>query len=202
MTRTDTAHKRIIFNGNNYADEWVEEAAARGLYNLRTTVDALPHYISQKNVDLFTAHQIFTEPEMHSRYEILLENYVKVLNIESLTMLDMARKKIVPAVVSYIKQLTETAAAKLTISSSLPCETERALIHRLSLLLDAVSRQAEALESALAQTPADGALAQAEYYRDKVIPAMTALRSAADQLEPLVDKALGPSPHTAICCSA
>ena len=189
-----TAHKRIIFNGNNYADEWVEEAAARGLYNLRTTVDALPHYISQKNVDLFTRHQIFTEPEMHSRYEILLENYVKVLNIESLTMLDMARKKIVPAVVSYIKQLTETAAAKLTISSSLPCETERALIHRLSLLLDAVSRQAEALESALAQTPADGALAQAEYYRDKVIPAMTALRSAADQLEPLVDKALWPFP--------
>ena len=189
-----TAHKRIIFNGNNYADEWVEEAAARGLYNLRTTVDALPHYISQKNVDLFTRHQIFTEPEMHSRYEILLENYVKVLNIESLTMLNMARKKIVPAVVSYIKQLTETAAAKLTISSSLPCETERALIHRLSLLLDAVSRQAEALESALAQTPADGALAQAEYYRDKVIPAMTALRSAADQLEPLVDKALWPFP--------
>ena len=81
-------HGRIIFNGNNYSDEWVEEAAARGLYNLRTTVDALPHYISQKNVDLFTRHHIFTEPEMHSRYEILLENYVKVLNIESLTMLD------------------------------------------------------------------------------------------------------------------
>ena len=99
-----------------------------------------------------------------------------------------------PAVVSYIKQLTETAAAKMTISSSLPCETERSLIHRLSSLLDAVSRQAEALENALAQAPADGALAQAEYYRDKVIPAMTALRSAADQLEPLVDKALWPFP--------
>lgn len=194
IVKNYTAHKRIVFNGNNYAEEWVKEAESRGLYNLRTTVDALPHYISQKNIDLFTQHHIFTEAEMHSRYEILLENYAKVLNIESLTMLDMARQKIVPAVAAYIKQLTETAAAKMTISSSLPCQTELGLIRKLSSLLDTASEQIDHLDSTLGKVPEEDALVIAEYYRDQVIPAMQDLRATADQLELLVGQDYWPFP--------
>ena len=194
VVKTYTEHKRIIFNGNNYSDEWVAEAEKRGLYNLRTTADALPHYVDQKNIDLFTKHHIFTKAEMYSRYEIMLENYTKVLNIESLTMLDMAHKRIIPAVADYIKDLTQAIAAKRAVSASIPCQTELDLVQTLSELLDQLSLKTTELETVSAEATAEDSLTLAEYYRDSVLPAMQALRDVADQLELLVSKKYWPFP--------
>ena len=194
VVKTYTEHKRIIFNGNNYSDEWVAEAEKRGLYNLRTTADALPHYVDQKNIDLFTKHHIFTEAEMYSRYEIMLENYTKVLNIESLTMLDMAHKRIIPTVADYIKDLTQAIAAKRAVSASIPCQTELDLVQTLSELLDQLSLKTTELETVSAGATAEDSLTLAEYYRDSVLPAMQALRDVADQLELLVSKKYWPFP--------
>lgn len=141
IKKTIKAHKRIIFNGNNYSDEWVEEAKKRGLLNLRTMPEAMPYYISDKNVKLFTKNKIFTETEIHSRYEIQLENYSKILNIEALTMLDMAKKDILPAVTSYVRDLTDTALSKKALSPDLPCDFEEDLIAKLSGLTSCFAKR-------------------------------------------------------------
>ena len=120
IKNTVKQHMRIISNGNNYSDEWKEEAEKRGLLNLRTTPDALEHFLDKKNVELFKTHKVFTESEMHARYEILLEAYIKSINIEALTMIDMARKNIIPAVNDYIKDLTKTATL-VRIKSEVTC---------------------------------------------------------------------------------
>ncbi|PWM46900.1 MAG: glutamine synthetase type III, partial [Clostridiales bacterium] len=122
IKREVKAHRRIIFNGNNYSEEWVKEAEKRGLSNLRTTVDAIPKFIEQKSINLFTKHKIFTEKEIFSRYEILVENYSKIISIEALTMLDMAKKDILPAVTKYSKMLAETASLKASVGEMISCE--------------------------------------------------------------------------------
>ena len=137
IKKTIKDHKRIIFNGNGYDDAWIKEATEeRGLLNLRTTPDAMPAMIADKNVKMLTAHKIFSPAELHSRYEILLENYSKTVNIEALTMVDMARKEILPAVEGYTKSLAETLAAKKAAVAGLPCKYETATITKLSELSD------------------------------------------------------------------
>lgn len=177
-------HKRIIFNGNNYSDEWVEEAKKRGLLNLRTMPEAMRCYIADKNIKLFIKNNIFTEAEVHSRYEIQLENYTKVLNIEALTMLDMAKKDILPGVSAYVKELTETANAKKALCADIPCEAEIDLIQKLSSLTVCFAKKIEALEQALLGTKAmEGVQELADYYKDHVFAAMQELRAVADEME-------------------
>ena len=177
-------HKRIIFNGNNYSDEWVEEAKKRGLLNLRTMPEAMRYYIADKNIDLFMKNSIFTEPEVHSRYEIQLENYTKVLNIEALTMLDMAKKDILPGVSAYVKELTETANAKKARCADIPCDAEIDLGKKLSSLTVGFSKKIAALEQALLGTKeVEGVQELADYYKDHVFAAMQELRAVADEME-------------------
>lgn len=177
-------HKRIIFNGNNYSDEWVEEAKKRGLLNLRTMPEAMRYYIADKNIALFIKNSIFTESEVHSRYEIQLENYTKVLNIEALTMLDMAKKDILPGVSSYVKELTETANAKKALCADIHCDAEIDLVKKLSSLTACFSKKIAALEQALLGTKeVEGVQELADYYKDHVFAAMQELRAVADEME-------------------
>ncbi len=184
IKNTLNAHKRIIFNGNGYTEEWAQEAERRGLLNLKTTVDALPYYIKPENVALFERHGIFTEPEMYSRYEILMENYCKVLNIEGLTMLDMVKKDIFPAVSAYCGDLSSNALAKKELCESISCESEIALLEKLSKLSSCLMKSADELENALMGVAECGDIkARAEYYRDQVLPKMQELRAVGDQIE-------------------
>lgn len=184
IKKTIKAHKRIIFNGNNYSDEWVEEAKKRGLLNLRTMPEAMPYYISDKNVKLFTKNKIFTETEIHSRYEIQLENYSKILNIEALTMLDMAKKDILPAVTSYVRDLTDTALSKKALSPDLPCDFEEDLIAKLSGLTSCFAKKITALEQVLLKTKdIEGVQEIANFYGEEVFPAMQELRAVGDEME-------------------
>ena len=189
-------HKRIIFNGNGYDDSWVAEAEKRGLLNLKSTPDALPRFIDEKNVALFTKHKIFTAAEMHSRYEILLDNYCKTLNIEALTMVDMAKKQIIPAVLAYIKEIGTAASQKKTISADLSCELEERLLQKLSALSACFYRKTEALETAIVEAKNSGTTLQAEadYYKDTVFTAMQEMRAIADELETLMGKEYWPFP--------
>ena len=196
IKKTIKEHKRIIFNGNGYDSSWVEEAEKRGLLNLKSTPDALPYFIAEKNIDLFTKHKIFTAAEMHSRYEILLDNYCKTLNIEALTMVDMAKKQIVPAVLSYLKDVSATAAQKKAISEDIPCDLEESLVRKLSALASCFYKKTEALESALLEAKNyEGDLQkEADHYKDDVFTAMQEMRAVADELETLLGKEYWPFP--------
>ena len=186
-------HKRIIFNGNNYTDEWVKEAEARGLSNNQTTADALPFFKTEKNIALFERHNIFTRTEVYSRYEILIENYCKVLNIEALTMLEMARKNIIPAVEKYSKMLADTASAKANIA--IPIDAEIMALTRLSNLTAAMYTDADTLESVVAgMKDYTDNTELSVYMKDKLIPAMNALREVADELETIVGEDYWPYP--------
>ena len=188
-------HKRIIFNGNNYSDEWVKEAEKRGLLNLRTTVDAIPYLNSEKNVKLFEKHAIFTKDELDSRYEILLENYSKVINIEALTMVDMIRKEILPAVVNYMNTLTTSIINKKSIGLSNACEMERGSLNQISQLTDALYSEVEKLDALLRRVNEyDDVKSIAEFYRDLVIPSMEKVRENSDALEQLVSSDVWPIP--------
>ena len=178
-------HKRIIFNGDGYSEEWVQEAKRRGLLNLRTTVDALPRYLDQKNVELFANHKIYTEAEMEARYETILEEYAKTLNIEALTMIEMVRQDILPSVSAYIAKLSNAILSKRSVSQDIPCATELSLVKKLSFLADSAYEKLEALEAILAdpKTVSVNVLTVSTYYRDAVIPAMDALRADVDQME-------------------
>ena len=184
IKKTIKEHKRIIFNGDGYSEEWKAEAEKRGLLNLKTTVDALPTFLAPKNVELFTKHKIFTEKEMESRYEILLETYSKVINIEGLTMVDMAKKQILPAVNSYIGDLATTAKKKLSVAEGLSCKMEKDLLEKLSALEDSAYDKANKLAALLEEGGkiSDG-LKQATFYKDQILPAMESLRSDCDALE-------------------
>ena len=184
IKKTIKEHKRIIFNGDGYSDEWKAEAEKRGLLNLKTTVDALPTFLAPKNVELFTKHKIFTEKEMESRYEILLETYSKVINIEGLTMVDMAKKQILPAVNSYIGDLAATAKKKLAVTEGLSCKMEKDLLEKLSVLEDSAYDKANKLAALLEEGgKISNGLAQATFYKDQILPAMEELRSDCDALE-------------------
>ena len=195
IRRVIREHRRIIFNGNSYSDEWKREAEKRGLLNLRTTPEALPCFVSPKNIALFTRHQIFTETEMRSRYEILLESYAKTLAIEAQTMLEMSRKEILPAVNAYVKDLTAAALAKQSFDRELGCVMERELLGRLSELEGGVYRRTELLEEQLRRLgELPSAKEQADFCAGALFAAMQELRAAADELESLTGKAYWPFP--------
>ncbi|HQA57002.1 MAG TPA: glutamine synthetase III [Acetivibrio sp.] len=188
-------HKRIIFNGNNYSEEWVVEAEKRGLSNLKTTADVLPCFITEKSIDLFTKHNVFSEVEIHSRYEILLENYCKTLSIETLTMIDMVRKDILPSVMKYVKDLTQMALSKKELGMEIPCEPEKNLIHKLSTLSARLYENTNELENKLLEAKSYTDLqAQANYFRDVIIPVMQKVRTVADELEVLTASEYWPFP--------
>ena len=187
-------HKRIVFNGNNYSDEWVRTAHSRGLLNLPSTADALAHFTEDKNLTLFARHGIFSEAEIRARQVILYEEYAKTLNIEALTLLDMIHKEILPAVSRYTGELAESAAAKNQLLGSDVSKTEEALISRLSSLsgelhsktleLSSLLSEAESLQKEdAAKSPADAAAALARHYRDQVVPVMESVRVTVDELE-------------------
>ena len=188
-------HYRIIFNGNNYSDEWLAEAEKRGLYNLKTTADALPYFIKEKNIKMFEKHGIFTAAEVHSRYEIVLENYCKTLNIEALTMIDMARKQILPAVFEYTKTLTESAIAKKNLSKSINITAEESIVEELSELSSSLYLSVNKLEDDVdaVKNYAD-IQEEANYYRDVIIKDMTEVRKVADEIEFSVAKDYWPYP--------
>ena len=187
-------HKRIIFSGNGYGDEWVREAEKRGLLNLPTTPDCVPHYLAMKNVELFARHRVYTEIELAARYKMKLDNYCKVLHIEALTMLDMARQDILPAVSAFAKELCDTATAKNALGVEAVYETETAA--RVSKLTTAVLTEVRALEKASddAEELAD-VLTRASAYKDNVLSAMGALRESVDELETLTASKYWPYPN-------
>ena len=188
-------HKRIIFNGNGYDDAWIAEAESRGLLNLRSLPDCTPCMLAEKNVALYETHKVFTRAEQEARYDIRLEKYSKVLHIEAITMVDMARKDILPAVSTFTQTLVTTAQAKKTLSDSLDRSYEENTAARLSALCGQALGAVEALESRVAEAEElEDALTQAQYYRDSVIPAMDELRACADQMETYTDGASWPFP--------
>ena len=188
IKKTYSEHKRIVFNGNNYAPEWVEEAERRGLLNLRTTPDALAHYIDEKNEALFKKHKIYSTAELHARYEILIENYSKVINIEALTMIDMAKKDIIPAVSRYVRELVETASVKKALCAEITAELEVELATKLSKLQLCFSHRIDKLDSLLLKTcEISDNLELAKFYADEVFPAMQEAREVADEMEMSMD---------------
>ncbi len=196
IKKTIKDHKRIIFNGNGYDDAWIKEATEeRGLLNLRTTPDAMPAMIADKNVKMLTAHKIFSPAELHSRYEILLENYSKTVNIEALTMVDMARKEILPAVEGYTKSLAETLAAKKAAVAGLPCKYETATITKLSELSDEIADATADLDGEIAKFQAiEDVTEAANDIRDVILGKMDALRAVCDKAETITAKEFWPFP--------
>ena len=196
LKKTIEEHKRIIFNGNGYTDEWVEEAEKRGLYNLKTTPDALPHFIAEKNIALFTKHGIFTKEELFSRYEIWLENYYKTINIESNTLAEMIQKQVIPSVYTYVEKLADTAAAKKSVVAGISVASEAALISKLSTLADTMAKDLETLkaDTAKALASSDDVLACSKAYQETVLEDMETLRKSADEAETLIPDELLPYP--------
>lgn len=196
LKKTIEEHKRIIFNGNGYTDEWVEEAEKRGLYNLKTTPDALPHFIAEKNIELFTKHGIFTKEELFSRYEIWLENYYKTINIESNTLAEMIQKQVIPSVYTYVEKLADTAAAKKSVVADISVASEAALISKLSTLADTIAKDLETLkaDTAKALASSDDVLACSKAYQETVLEDMETLRKSADEAEALIPDELLPYP--------
>ncbi len=191
VCRTLTQHRRIIFDGNGYSDEWKEEAQRRGLSNLPSTADCMPQYVSQKNIDLVTKHHIFTENEFRARYEIHIEAYNKILNIEALTAIDMIRHQILPAAFKYTEHLADSILTKEKIGVT--CRAERQLVQKLSAASDALYDLCEKLDADLSAIPTVSTEA-ARYYHNVIIPDMEQARHEADTLEALTDKAYWPYP--------
>ena len=180
-----TEHQRIIFNGDNYADEWVEEAQKRGLYNLKSLPDAFAHFLDRKNIDLFVKNKIVTEAEYRARYEIELETYCKQINIEALTMIDMAKKKITPAVTAFVRELTDAALAKKALSAAIPTSVEEDLIMSLSNKLVCFVKKTSELEDAVmnAGDASSDPLERARYFRENIFAKMQELRAVGDSME-------------------
>ena len=196
IRETIRKHERILFNGNGYGEEWVKEATEiRGLSNLKTTADAMPHLLDQKNMDMLMAHKVFTETELHSRCEIMLENYCKTVNIEGHTMVDMVRKNYLPAIVGYLGSLAGAVARMKSVSERVKCHYEISTMERLSELSDEILEQVEKLEAVLKdlQTYED-IIRTSEAVRDDVLPAMDALRYLVDEAEMLSPESCWPFP--------
>ena len=190
------AHKDIIFNGNGYSEEWEQEAERRGLFNLKSTVDALPVLLSEKNVALFELFGVLSPVEMHARYEVALESYAKVVNIEALTMLQMANQQLMPAIAAYSSDVAAAAGSKMAVCDSLSIKAETKLLRILSESADAMSDAIDELSEARAAAEAAGdALMVARAYHDTVIPAMEALRAAADTAESVCGEDYWPLPN-------
>ena len=195
IKETIKAHKRIIFNGDGYDDAWVREAERRGLLNLKTTPDALAHMLDEKNVKLFTSHKVLTETELKARHEVRLENYCKVVNIEALTMLDMVRKDILPAMSAYSAELASDAAAKTALLGDADCSYEKESVKSLSALLGATYRSTKKLESDLLAAKSETALpALADIYKGTILDDMRALRISVDEMETIASAKAWPYP--------
>ena len=196
IKKTIKDHKKIIFNGNGYDDAWIKEATEkRGLLNLRTTPDAMPAMLSEKNVTMLTSHKIFSPAELHSRYEILLENYSKTVNIEALTMVDMAKKEILPAVEKYTKSLADTLAAKKAAVAGLPCKYETAAVTKLSELSDSIADATDDLEAEIEKFQAiEDVTEAANDIRDVILGKMDSLRAVCDEAETITAKEFWPFP--------
>ena len=192
---TIKAHKRIIFNGDGYDESWVKEAEKRGLLNLKTTPDALAHMLDEKNVRLFTSHKVLTETELKARHEVRLENYCKVVNIEALTMLDMARKDILPAMSAYSAALAGDASAKTALLGDADCSYEKESVKSLCALLGAAYRSVKKLESDLLAAKSVTALdALADVYKSTILDDMRALRISVDEMETIASAKEWPYP--------
>ena len=189
-------HKRIIFNGNSYSKEWEEEAARRGLYNLKTTAEALPYFVLDKNIELFAKHHIFTEVELRSRLEILLGHYSKTVNIEALTMLEMIKKEIIPATLNYVKDLSEIVTMKQGFNFTVNADVETDLLKRISSVLASLYQKTEKLEKDMAEVSAfkEDAEALAKFYGTVILEDMKEARQDADELETLVGEEYWPFP--------
>lgn len=185
IQRVIRQHKRIIFNGNGYDDAWIQEATEkRGLLNLRTTPDAIPMLVQKDNMAMLVRHKVFTESELRSRYEIQLENYCKTVRIEALTMVDMARKEILPSVEAYVSDLATAAAAKSAVSEELPWGYEKKLLRKLASLVDTMDGRVDSLEEKLVRLDTlRDTTEEAAFIRDELIPAMGELRAVADESE-------------------
>lgn len=200
IKRTIKEHKRIIFNGDGYSEEWLIEAKSRGLKYLPTAVDAFETFLDDKNVELFAKHKVFTKTEMESRYEISLDTYSKIINIEGQTMVNMSHKQLLPAVNRYILQLSDSADRKLSISKlrrepEIPCKMESELINKLSELEDKAYEQALMLADKLKEaTEIDDKLKLAKFSRDEIIPAMEKLRTFVDTMEAYTPSDVWPFP--------
>ncbi len=196
LRKTIKEHKRIIFNGNGYDDIWIKEATEkRGLCNYRTTADCIPHLLDKKNVDMLTSHKVFTEAELKSRMEIILENYCKTVVIEANTMVSMARIEIAPAVETYVKEIAKTAALKKAVSDDISCTYESDLLKKLSVLTERISIATDELESAIAQAvQCENFVAESATIRDVLIRKMGELRFACDEAEILTSKKYWPFP--------
>ena len=188
-------HRRIVFNGNNYAPEWVEEAKERGLLNLKSTVDALPTFIKEKNIALFEKFHVLSASEMHSRYEIVMENYAKTVHIEALTMVDMTRKQLLPAISAFSGDLAKTYLSKISALPSLSLSYEKQLIEQLSILCDALDNATTVLEEAVMEVKMISDINQAaRFYHDTVFSAMAEVRSLCDEAELLCAERYWPIP--------
>ena len=196
IKKTIKDHKRIIFNGNGYDDAWITEATEkRGLCNYRTTADAVPHILDKKNMDMLISHRVFTEAELKSRYEITLENYCKTVMIEAGTMVDMAKKQILPAVSEYTSDLAETAAKKMALASDIACGYERSAVQKLSGICDKIAEATAVLEETIVKIKSvDDIGEESVAVRDKVLPAMNELRAVCDEAETLTAEKYWPFP--------
>ena len=197
LKQTITDHKRVIFNGNGYTDEWIEEAEKRGLYNLVSTPDALPHFIDEKNEKLLTSHHIFTDAELHSRYEIKLENYVKTLHIEANTMVEIIQKDLLPSITTYMEKLAQTAALKKSVVPDISVSAEAALLTKLTELAETMTKDLETLktDTAMAEYEVDkDLLKSAKLYQSVVLSDMEKVRTSADAAEALIPDSILPYP--------
>ena len=196
IKKTIRDHKRIIFNGNGYDDAWIKEATeVRGLLNYRTTADCMPHLLDKKNVDMLTAHKVFTVDELRSRRDIMLENYCKTVTIEANTMVDMAKTQIAPAVSAFASQVAKDAQTKKALDPSLACGYETGLVRKLSALTDRIADGVAGLQETLvALHEAKDVVAESEMIRDSVLPKMCELRLSCDEAETLTAKTAWPFP--------
>ena len=194
ISKTYSDHRRIVFNGNNYSDEWMLEAERRGLSNLKTTVDAMPQFISKKSVELFSKHNVFTESEIHSRYEILMESYCKTIHIEALTMVDIVKGEVFPACIDYQNDLAKLLKRKNSCGEY-DVSLEGYLLNAISKLSSCLLNKLNILEDILLESKEEAeTLAHASFYRDKVFAAMSELRLIVDKLETIIGKKRWPFP--------
>ena len=197
LKQTIIDHKRVIFNGNGYTDEWLEEAKKRGLYNLVSTPDALPHFIDEKNEKLLTSHHIFTDAELHSRYEIKMENYVKILHIEANTLVEIIQKDLLPSITTYMEKLAQTASLKKSVVPGISVSAEASLLSRLTELAETMTKDLETLkaDTAMAEYEVDkDLLKSAKLYQSVVLTDMEKVRVSADAAEALIPDSILPYP--------
>ena len=197
LKQTIIDHKRVIFNGNGYTDEWLEEAKKRGLYNLVSTPDALPHFIDEKNEKLLTSHHIFTNAELHSRYEIKMENYVKTLHIEANTLVEIIQKDLLPSITTYMEKLAQTASLKKSVVPGISVSAEASLLSRLTELAETMTKDLETLkaDTVMAEYEVDkDLLKSAKLYQSVVLTDMEKVRVSADAAEALIPDSILPYP--------